>query len=77
MSGKVYLIGAGPGKSDLITVRGLNILKQADTVIYDYLVDNQVLEGVNKDAELVCCDKLGKKIYSNGNSESKIGLISY
>ncbi|MDP2912000.1 MAG: uroporphyrinogen-III C-methyltransferase [Candidatus Omnitrophota bacterium] len=71
MSNKVYLVGAGPGKSDLITVRGLNILRQADTVIYDYLVDKQVLENVNKDAELVCCDKLGKKRYSNGFSESQ------
>jgi len=71
MMGKVYLVGAGPGKPDLITVRGLNILRQADTVIYDYLVDNQVLEHINKDAELVCCDKLGKKRYSNGFSESQ------
>ena len=71
MIGKVYLVGAGPGKQDLITVRGLNILKQADTIIYDYLVDDHILENVNNDAELICCDKLGKKIYSNGNSESQ------
>ncbi len=44
MKDKVYLVGAGPGKPDLITVRGLNILKEADVVIYDYLVDRKLLE---------------------------------
>ena len=71
MTGKVYLVGAGPGRQDLITVRGSNILRQADTVIYDYLVNNQILENINKDAELICCDKLGKKRYLDGNSESQ------
>jgi len=66
MKGKVYLVGAGPGKADLITVRGLNILKEADVVIYDYLVDKSLLEYTKKGAELICCDELGKKRYSNG-----------
>lgn len=66
MRGKVYLIGAGPGKPDLITVRGLNILTEADVIIYDYLVDRRILESAKKDAELICCDELGKKRYSNG-----------
>jgi uroporphyrinogen III methyltransferase/synthase len=59
--GKVYLVGAGPGRPDLITIRGLNILKEADVVIYDYLVDRQLLEYAKDEAELVCCDKLAKK----------------
>jgi len=67
MKNKVYLIGAGPGKPDLITVRGLNILKEADVVIYDYLVDRKLLEYANDGAELICCDKLAKKErFSNG-----------
>ncbi len=67
MIGKVYLVGAGPGKHDLITVRGLNILKEADVVIYDYLVDKGILENAKEEAELVCCDKLAKKgRYSDG-----------
>ncbi len=61
MKNKVYLVGAGPGKPDLITVRGLNILKEADVVIYDYLVDERLLEQAREGAELICCDKLAKK----------------
>jgi len=63
---KVYLIGAGPGKADLITVRGLNILRQADVVIYDYLVDTQILSEAKEGAELICCDTLKGRRYSNG-----------
>lgn len=64
---KVYFIGAGPGKADLITLRGLNILREAQVVIYDYLVDKGILENVKRGAELICCDNLAKKgRYSDG-----------
>jgi uroporphyrin-III C-methyltransferase len=42
--GKVYLLGAGPGAADLITVRGARILAQADVVLHDALVTEQMLE---------------------------------
>ncbi|MBC3863449.1 uroporphyrinogen-III C-methyltransferase [Undibacterium jejuense] len=42
--GKVYLIGAGPGAADLITVRGARILAQASVVLYDALVTPEMLE---------------------------------
>lgn len=41
--GKVYLIGAGPGAADLITVRGARILAQANVVLYDALVTDEML----------------------------------
>ena len=42
--GKVYLIGAGPGAADLITVRGARILAQADVVLHDALVTEEMLQ---------------------------------
>ena len=54
MSGKVYLVGAGPGDPGLITVRGTQCLAQADLVFYDYLVNPLVLEYAPETAELVC-----------------------
>jgi uroporphyrin-III C-methyltransferase len=42
--GKVYLVGAGPGAADLITVRGANLLAIADIVFHDALVDSAMLE---------------------------------
>jgi uroporphyrin-III C-methyltransferase len=42
--GKVYLIGAGPGASDLVTVRGARVLARADVVLHDALVTDDMLE---------------------------------
>lgn len=50
MRGKVYLVGAGPGDPELITVRGLNLLRQATVVLYDRLVHPQLLQEAPADA---------------------------
>ncbi len=53
MSGKVYLVGAGPGAPDLITVRGLQVLAAAQVVFYDSLVSAELLKQAPPDAELI------------------------
>jgi len=63
--GKVYIIGAGPGDPELITLKGKKVLSQCDFVIYDSLVDKSILKYVNKKAEFICPDELGET-YSNG-----------
>jgi uroporphyrinogen III methyltransferase/synthase len=55
--GKVYLVGAGPGDPGLITVKGLNCLRQADVVIYDRLVDESILNEVRLEAEKIYVGK--------------------
>lgn len=57
--GKVYLIGAGPGDPDLITVKGHRLLAEADCVIYDYLAAKALI-GEKKDLELIYVGKTGK-----------------
>lgn len=48
--GKVYLVGAGPGDPDLITVKGLKCIQQADVILYDRLLDERLLSFAKKDA---------------------------
>ncbi|WP_342430898.1 uroporphyrinogen-III C-methyltransferase [Neobacillus sp. FSL H8-0543] len=58
MKGKVYLVGAGPGDPDLITVKGLRCLQQADVILYDRLVNPDLLLNAKEGAQLVYCGKL-------------------
>lgn len=53
----VALVGAGPGCSDLITLRGVKRLQEADVIFYDRLIDPQVLELARRDAERVFVGK--------------------
>ncbi len=57
MTGFVYIIGAGCGSADLITVRGQNALKKCDTVVYDALIDSALLCNAGENAELICVGK--------------------
>lgn len=51
--GTIYLVGAGPGDPDLITVGGMRLIQQADTIIHDRLIPSEVLRWARPDAMLI------------------------
>lgn len=55
--GKVYLVGAGPGHEKLITVRGLELIREADCIVYDRLVNSALLDEAGERAERIYCGK--------------------
>ncbi|MBI2067556.1 MAG: uroporphyrinogen-III C-methyltransferase [Deltaproteobacteria bacterium] len=59
-TGLVYLVGAGPGDPGLITLRGAEVLRKADVVLYDYLANERLLTLAPKKARLIFVGK-GKK----------------
>ena len=60
-TGKVFLVGAGPGDVQLITVKGLEAIKQAEVILYDRLANPKLLEFAPSDCELVYCGKLPER----------------
>ncbi|RBW67879.1 uroporphyrinogen-III C-methyltransferase [Bacillus taeanensis] len=55
--GKVYLVGAGPGDPKLITIYGLECIQKSDVILYDRLVNKQLLDHAKAGAELIFCGK--------------------
>ncbi|MDP4879570.1 MAG: uroporphyrinogen-III C-methyltransferase, partial [Opitutales bacterium] len=56
-TGKVYLIGAGPGDPGLVTVRARQLIEIADVIVYDYLANPKLLDWARKDAERIYVGK--------------------
>lgn len=71
-SGKVYLIGAGCGDYDLITLRGKNLLEQSEVVVYDSLIDNRLLDFAPQKSEKIC---VGKRAGHHSESQEIINEI--
>ena len=74
--GKVYLIGAGPGDPELITVKGLRCLRMADVVLYDRLVSQELLAEASVGAELVFVGKESQR-HTMPQAEINARLIAY
>ncbi|MFK7745246.1 MAG: siroheme synthase CysG [Roseobacter sp.] len=71
-TGSVALVGAGPGAKDLITLRGVQRLQEADIIFYDRLIDDDILELARRDAERVY---VGKKPGCHNWPQHKINSI--
>ena len=57
MTGKVYLVGAGPGDPGLFTIKGMELLRSADVVVYDALANPDLLKQCKEGAELIDAGK--------------------
>jgi uroporphyrinogen III methyltransferase/synthase len=58
-TGKVYIIGAGPGDAGLIALKGIDCLLEADVVVYDYLVSKELLKYAKANARFIYAGKQG------------------
>lgn len=70
--GRVYLVGAGPGDPDLITVRALNLLRRADIVVYDALVAPALLEETRPGTQLIFA---GKRAGTHSMSQESLNAL--
>ena len=71
-TGKVYLIGAGPGDPKLLTVKASEVLGRCDVIVYDYLVNPEVLVYSRRGAELIY---VGKRAGEPSSTQDEINRI--
>lgn len=70
--GTVYLVGAGPGDAELLTLRAARLIKAADVLVYDYLVAPEILELARPDAERVFA---GKRRGNHAMPQQELNLL--
>jgi len=70
--GKVYLVGAGPGDPELITVKGLRFVQEAEVIVYDRLIHPSIIEKSNPEAERFY---VGKKCDHHTLPQDKINAL--
>ncbi len=76
-TGKVYLVGAGPGDPGLITLRGKYLLERAEVLVYDYLASPKLLKYVPKDAKLIYAGKKGGSKHTHTQEEINQMLVDW
>jgi uroporphyrin-III C-methyltransferase len=72
MNGKVYLVGAGPGDPELLTVKALRLLQAADVVLHDDLVTPEILRLISPAAEV---QNVGKRCGSKAIRQEEINFL--
>jgi uroporphyrin-III C-methyltransferase len=73
--GTVYLVGAGPGDPSLITVKGLDLLRRADVVLYDRLIPAELLDETRPNAERIDVGKVSLRAQQHITQEAINALI--
>jgi uroporphyrin-III C-methyltransferase / precorrin-2 dehydrogenase / sirohydrochlorin ferrochelatase len=71
-AGEVILVGAGPGDPELLTLRALRALQDADVILYDRLVSDAVLDMARRDAVRIC---VGKSAGNVGSTQAQINAL--
>src|SRR3984885_13001546 len=71
-AGEVTLVGAGPGDPELLTLKALRALQDADVILHDRLVSAQVLDMARRDAERIC---VGKAAGNVGSTQEEINQL--
>src|SRR5690242_6544114 len=72
MAGKVYLVGAGPGDTGLLTLKGKAALERADAIVYDFLANEALLRFAKWECEKIC---VGKRPGHKSSSQEAINEL--